>query len=101
MEVVIREPRAGDAAGLAQAARDLGEQYGAVEPDRFQIPGAALLDWLAQALQEPVSVWTVRLLAAHDTLPIVRFTPTSRMRFRVEDVERFAESSRRHEEASG
>ena len=47
-----------------------------------------------------VSVWTVRLLAAHSALPVVRFTPTSRMRFRVEDVESFVESRRRHEAAA-
>jgi excisionase family DNA binding protein len=47
-----------------------------------------------------VSVFTVRLLAAHGALPTVRFTETSRLRFRVEDVESFLESRRRHEEAA-
>jgi excisionase family DNA binding protein len=37
-----------------------------------------------------VTVWTVRSLADGGALPVVRFTPTSRMRFRVEDVERLA-----------
>jgi excisionase family DNA binding protein len=47
-----------------------------------------------------VSVFTVRHLAAHGALPTVRFTPTSRMRFRCDDVESFLESRRRHEEAT-
>ena len=47
-----------------------------------------------------VSIFTVSLLAAHGALPTVRFTPTSRMRFRTEDVESFLESRRRREEAS-
>jgi excisionase family DNA binding protein len=47
-----------------------------------------------------VSIFTVRLLAAHGALPTVRFTPTSRMRFRSDDVESFVESRRRHEEAT-
>lgn len=47
-----------------------------------------------------VSVWTVRILADHGALPVVRFTPTSRMRFRREDVEDFLASRTRHEEAS-
>ncbi len=34
-----------------------------------------------------VSVFTVRRLADGGFLPVVRFTPTSRMRFRVEDVD--------------
>lgn len=38
VEVVIRSPRPEDAEGLAQAARDLAEQYEALEPDRFQVP---------------------------------------------------------------
>jgi excisionase family DNA binding protein len=47
-----------------------------------------------------VSIFTVRLLAAHGALPTVRFTPTSRMRFRSDDVESFVESRRLHEEAT-
>jgi excisionase family DNA binding protein len=47
-----------------------------------------------------VSVFTVRHLANFGALPTVRFTPTSRSRFRSEDVERLAESRRRHDEAS-
>jgi excisionase family DNA binding protein len=34
-----------------------------------------------------VSIFTVRRLAEKGALPTVRFTPTSRMRFRSEDVE--------------
>lgn len=34
-----------------------------------------------------VSIFTVRNLAEFGALPVVRFTPTSRMRFRPEDVE--------------
>jgi excisionase family DNA binding protein len=48
-----------------------------------------------------VSIFTVRHLANFGALPTVRFTETSRMRFRSEDVEGFLESRRRHEEASG
>jgi hypothetical protein len=47
-----------------------------------------------------VSIFTVRNLAEFGALPVVRFTPTSRMRFRAEDVESFVESRRRHDEAS-
>jgi excisionase family DNA binding protein len=39
-----------------------------------------------------VSVLTVRNLAEYGALPVVRFTPASRMRFRPEDVERLLES---------
>jgi excisionase family DNA binding protein len=39
-----------------------------------------------------VSVFTVRNLAEFGALPVMRFTPTSRMRFRPEDVERLMES---------
>src|SRR3954453_13406114 len=45
-----------------------------------------------------VSVFTVRNLAEFGALPVVRFTPTSRMRFRPEDVERLLESRLRREE---
>jgi excisionase family DNA binding protein len=38
---------------------------------------AALLD---------VSIFTVRRLAADGVIPVVRFTPRSRIRFRAEDV---------------
>jgi excisionase family DNA binding protein len=41
-----------------------------------------------------VSVFTVRGFAERGVLPVVRFTPTSRMRFRAEDVERLTELSR-------
>jgi len=47
-----------------------------------------------------VSIFTVRNLAEFGVLPVVRFTPTSRMRFRPEDVESFLASRTRHEEAS-
>lgn len=47
-----------------------------------------------------VRILTVRFLAAQGALPTVRFTPTSRMRFRSDDVESFVESRRRHEEAT-
>jgi excisionase family DNA binding protein len=47
-----------------------------------------------------VSIFTVRLLAAHGALPTVRFTSTSRMRFRSDDVESFVASRTRHEEAT-
>jgi excisionase family DNA binding protein len=41
-----------------------------------------------------VSVFTVRGFAEHGVLPVVRFTPTSRMRFRTEDVDRLMGLSR-------
>jgi excisionase family DNA binding protein len=47
-----------------------------------------------------VSIFTVRNLADFGALPVVRFTPTSRMRFRSEDVEEFLSSRTRHEEAT-
>lgn len=47
-----------------------------------------------------VSVFTVRHLANFGALPTVRFTETSRMRFRSEDVEEFLASRTRHEEAA-
>ncbi|HEY7693603.1 MAG TPA: GNAT family N-acetyltransferase [Gaiellaceae bacterium] len=63
MGVLIRPPVAQDAEGLADAARDLAEQYGKLEPDRFQMPDrAALVPWLERALAEPVpddSLWLV------------------------------------------
>jgi excisionase family DNA binding protein len=37
-----------------------------------------------------VSIFTVRHFAERGVLPVVRFTPTSRLRFRPEDVERLA-----------
>ena len=46
-----------------------------------------------------MSVFTVRNLAVFGALPVVRFTPTSRMRFRPDDVRSFLESRTRHEEA--
>jgi len=41
-----------------------------------------------------VSVFTVRGFAVRGVLPVVRFTPTSRMRFRPGDVDRLVELSR-------
>jgi hypothetical protein len=63
MDVVIRPPTPEDAEGLAKASRDLGEQYRKLEPHRFQVPErAALLQWLAETLTEPVpddELWLV------------------------------------------
>jgi GNAT superfamily N-acetyltransferase len=63
MDVVIRPPRPGDAEGLARASRDLANQYGKLEPDRFRAPErAALLEWLVKTLAEPSSddeLWLV------------------------------------------
>jgi GNAT superfamily N-acetyltransferase len=63
VDAVIREPRPEDAAGLAKAARDLGEQYGRLEPDRFQLPdSAALVQWLESALAQAIpddQLWLV------------------------------------------
>ena len=41
-----------------------------------------------------VTLWTVRNLAEGGVLPVVRFTPTSRMRFRIEGVERLMDLAR-------
>lgn len=41
-----------------------------------------------------MSVFTVRGFAERGVLPVVRFTPTSRMRFRPEDVDELVELSR-------
>ena len=61
MGVVVRPPTKDDAEGLAQAARDLAEQYGKFEPDRFQIPDCtASVAWLEEALGRPLpddSLW--------------------------------------------
>jgi GNAT superfamily N-acetyltransferase len=63
MGVVIRPPRVEDAEGLAKAARDLGEQYGKLEPDRFRAPArGALVEWLTRVLAEPIpdgELWVV------------------------------------------
>jgi GNAT superfamily N-acetyltransferase len=63
VDVVIRRPRPEDADGLAQAARDLAEQYVALEPDRFQMPDrTSLTASLVKELAEPVpdgSLWLV------------------------------------------
>jgi GNAT superfamily N-acetyltransferase len=63
MDVVIRAPKLEDAGGLAQAPRDLGEQYVAYEPDRFHVPNAqAQAAWFQEALRKPPpenSIWLV------------------------------------------
>ena len=63
MSVVIRQPRPEDAEGLAKASRDLAEQYGQFEPDRFRAPErVALVEWLTRALTEPIpdaELWLV------------------------------------------
>jgi hypothetical protein len=43
MDLVIRPPRPEDAEGLATASRDLAEQYGELEADRFRPPERAAL----------------------------------------------------------
>jgi GNAT superfamily N-acetyltransferase len=45
VDIVIRSPKPRDADGLAQAARDLAEQYAAREPERFQVPESE--EWVA------------------------------------------------------
>jgi GNAT superfamily N-acetyltransferase len=63
MDVVIRVPKMEDAEGLAQAARDMGEQYAAYEPDRFHVPEAqAQVEWFHEVLRKPTpenSIWLV------------------------------------------
>ena len=49
------------------AARDLGEQYGRLEPDRFQVPErAALLQWLVTTLAAPIPDHELWLVAEAD-----------------------------------
>jgi GNAT superfamily N-acetyltransferase len=65
--LVIREARPEDAAGLAKAARDLGEQYAELEPDRFRIPDSdALVRWLESALRRSVPAHQLWLVAEWD-----------------------------------
>ena len=63
MDVVVRPAKPQDAEGLARAARDLAEQYAALEPERFRVPDReAQLASLNSMLQEPLaanSVWLV------------------------------------------
>jgi GNAT superfamily N-acetyltransferase len=63
MDVVIRAPKIEDAQGLAQAARDMGEQYAAHEPERFHVPDAKTqVDWFREVLRKPPpenSIWLV------------------------------------------
>src|SRR5262245_59012451 len=63
MDVLVRPARLEDAEGLARAARDLGEQYAALEPDRFHIPERrAPVAWLRRMLAAPLpagSIWLV------------------------------------------
>lgn len=67
MEVRIRSPRAEDADGLARAARDLAEQYAALEPDRFQIPDHdALVERFHEVLARPPRGDVVWLVAEVD-----------------------------------
>jgi len=67
MGVVIRPPRSEDAEGLAKAARDLAEQYGKVEPDRFRPPDRiAAVEWLTRVLAKPVPDGELWLVAELD-----------------------------------
>jgi GNAT superfamily N-acetyltransferase len=67
MGVVIRPPRPADAEGLARASRDLAEQYGKLEPDRFRPPEhVALVDWLSQVLADPIPDGELWLVAECD-----------------------------------
>jgi len=67
MDVVIRAPKVEDAEGLAQAARDLGEQYAMREPERFHVPDAQMqVEWFREAVRKPApenSVWLVAEVA--------------------------------------
>jgi GNAT superfamily N-acetyltransferase len=67
MDVLIRPPKPEDAEGLARASRDLAEQYGKLEPDRFRAPAqATLVEWLAKTLAEPLADGEVWLVAELD-----------------------------------
>src|SRR5919202_6557008 len=67
MDVVVRPPKPEDAEGLARAARDLAEQYAALEPARFRIPEReAQLVSLRTELQTPVAEKCVWLVAEVD-----------------------------------
>jgi GNAT superfamily N-acetyltransferase len=64
LDVVVRPARPDDAAGIARAARDLGGQYAALEPERFHVPERqAQLDWLTAMLESPPAANAVWLVA--------------------------------------
>src|SRR5262245_42369691 len=67
MDVLIRPPKPEDAEGLAKASRDLAEQYGKLEPDRFRAPErATLIEWLVKTLAEPLPDGELWLVAELD-----------------------------------
>ncbi len=51
MQLTIREPRAGDGAGLARAWLDAGAYYAALNPELFQMP---VVDGLVNEFEEQV-----------------------------------------------
>jgi GNAT superfamily N-acetyltransferase len=63
MDVLVRAPKIEDAEGLAKAARDMGEQYAAYEPERFHVPDARTqVEWFREVLRKPSpenSIWLV------------------------------------------
>lgn len=67
MDVLIRPPRDEDGDGLALAARDLAEQYAAVEPQRFAAPEHdALVAYHHEALAQPARENRLWLVAESD-----------------------------------
>jgi GNAT superfamily N-acetyltransferase len=67
VSIVIRPPKAEDVEGLARAARDLGEQYARLEPERFQVPQRdAQVAWYRETLQKSLPENCVWLVAEVD-----------------------------------
>jgi GNAT superfamily N-acetyltransferase len=67
VDVLIRPPRLGDAAGLARAAGDLAAQYAEFEPERFAVPNVdASVAHLEEVLKRPARDDVVRLVAEVD-----------------------------------
>lgn len=65
--MIIRPPLAEDAEGLALAARDLAEQYAALEPDRFSVPDrGAQISHFREALARPSREDVIWLVAEVD-----------------------------------
>jgi GNAT superfamily N-acetyltransferase len=71
VSIVIRTPKAEDAEGLARAARDLGEQYARLEPERFQVPERdAQVTWYRETLRRSLPENCVWLVAEVDGEPV-------------------------------
>jgi GNAT superfamily N-acetyltransferase len=67
MDVIVRSARPGDGADLARGWLDGCGHYAALDPDRFQVPGAdGLAEWFEELLARPDSSDKVWLVAEVD-----------------------------------